>query len=239
MAQCYAIIPAAGSGSRLGDKIPKQYLNIMGKPLLWHVLNVFCRAPQIARVWVVLSPDDAFWSACQTLCQAFGDRLEVLRCGGASRAESVGNALAAVGDTILADDWALVHDAARPCLAPATLARLVATLANDAVGGLLATPLADTLKRGEASNGKVQVQKTLPRAGLWQAQTPQMFRYGLLKAALTAHSDVTDEAGAMEAAGFSPRLVESDVSNLKVTYPADLALAEWILRGREESRQTT
>ena len=234
MAQCYAIIPAAGSGFRLGAEIPKQYLNIMGKPLLWHVLNVFCRAPQIARVWVALSPNDEWWSEWQTLWDAFGDRLEVLHCGGSSRAESVRNALAAVGDTVHTDDWALVHDAARPCLAPATLARLVATLADDAVGGLLAAPLADTLKRGDATSGAAHVLETLPRAGLWQAQTPQMFRYGLLRAALTAHSEVTDEAGAMEAAGFSPRLVESDVSNLKVTYPADLQLAEWILRGMNE-----
>jgi 2-C-methyl-D-erythritol 4-phosphate cytidylyltransferase len=237
MAQCYAIIPAAGSGSRLGAEIPKQYLNIMGKPLLWHVLDVFCRAPQIARVWVVLSPDDAFWLEWQSLWQAFGERLKILFCGGASRAESVRNALSAVGGTVLPDDWVLVHDAARPCLAPATLERLVATLADDAVGGLLAAPLADTLKRGNVSQGAMHVLETLPRAGLWQAQTPQMFRYGLLHAALTAHSGVTDEAGAMEAAGFAPRLVESDMSNLKVTYPADLALAEWILRGREHERE--
>jgi 2-C-methyl-D-erythritol 4-phosphate cytidylyltransferase len=114
---------------------------------------------------------------------------------------------------------------------------LLATLAEDVVGGLLAAPLADTLKRGDATQGEVHVRETLPRAGLWQAQTPQMFRYGLLRAALTTHSEVTDEASAMEAAGFAPRLVESDMSNLKVTYPADLALAEWILRGRENERK--
>ncbi|MDR1888116.1 MAG: 2-C-methyl-D-erythritol 4-phosphate cytidylyltransferase [Zoogloeaceae bacterium] len=235
MAQCYAIIPAAGSGSRLGAELPKQYLNIMGRPLLWHVLNVFCHCPEIVRVWVALSPGDAYWSEWQTLWQTFGDRLGVLFCGGASRAKSVRNALAAVGDTVLPDDWVLVHDAARPCLSPAMLDHLVTTLAEDAVGGLLAAPLADTLKRGEAvrDGAGVQVRETLPRAGLWLAQTPQMFRYGLLRAALTTHDAVTDEAGAMEAAGFAPRLVDSDISNLKVTYPTDLALAEWILRGRE------
>lgn len=236
MTHCYAIIPAAGSGSRLGATIPKQYLNIMDRPLIWHVLNVFCRHPQIVRVWVVLSPGDEFWSEWQGLWQVLGDRMEVLYCGGASRAESVRNALNAVGETVLPDDWVLVHDAARPCLSPAMLDRLLATLAEDAVGGLLAAPLADTLKRGDVIQGDVHVRETLPRAGLWQAQTPQMFRYGLLRTALTAHSEVTDEASAMEAAGFAPRLVESDMSNLKVTYPADLALAEWILRGRENER---
>jgi 2-C-methyl-D-erythritol 4-phosphate cytidylyltransferase len=205
----------------------------MGRPLIWYALNVLCRHPQIVRVWVVLSPGDEFWSEWQTLWQALGDRLKILHCGGASRAESVRNALAAVSETLLPDDWALVHDAARPCLSSAMLDRLLATLARDAVGGLLAAPLADTLKRGDGASGEAHVRETLPRAGLWQAQTPQMFRYGVLRAALTAHSEVTDEAGAMEAAGFAPRLVESDMSNLKVTYPADLALAEWILRGRE------
>jgi 2-C-methyl-D-erythritol 4-phosphate cytidylyltransferase len=231
MAHCYAIIPAAGSGSRLGAAIPKQYLEIMGRPLIWHVLDVFCHHPKIVRVWVALSPDDEFWPEWQALWQAFDERLEILFCGGASRAESVRNALAAIGGALLPDDWVLVHDAARPCLSRALLDRLMATLAEDAVGGLLAVPLADTLKRGDVSGAAVHVRETLPRAGLWQAQTPQMFRYGLLRSALAAHGEVTDEAGAVEAAGFAPRLIESDMSNLKVTYPADLALAEWILRG--------
>jgi 2-C-methyl-D-erythritol 4-phosphate cytidylyltransferase len=237
MKHCYAIIPAAGSGSRLGAGIPKQYLCAMGRPLIWHALDVFCRHPDIARVWVVLAPDDAFWPGWQDLWQAFGARLDVLFCGGASRAESVRNALEAIDDVVLPEDWVLVHDAARPCLSHAQLNRLLETLATDAVGGLLAAPLADTLKReGRAIDG-VRVSETLPRAGLWQAQTPQMFRHGLLRAALAAHGEVTDEAGAMESAGFAPCLVESDASNLKVTYPADLALARWILRGRADEGQ--
>jgi 2-C-methyl-D-erythritol 4-phosphate cytidylyltransferase len=231
----HVILPAAGSGSRVGGARPKQYLPLLGQPLLAHALALFCRHPAITRVWLTLAEADAFWRQPeqQRLWQTFAPRLEILHCGGATRAQSVRNTLDALQDVVSPDDWILVHDAARPCLSRALLDRLLAALSDDPVGGLLAVPLADTLKQGATDAKKARrVQKTLPRQGLWQAQTPQMFRYGLLRAALAAHAEVTDEAGAMEAAGFAPLLVESDISNLKVTCPADFLLAEWILRGQ-------
>jgi 2-C-methyl-D-erythritol 4-phosphate cytidylyltransferase len=231
MAHHYAIVPAAGSGARFGAGTPKQYLPLLGRPLIWYSLAVLCRTPGIARVWVVLAPDDVHWARPEwcDLWRALGPKLEVLVCGGATRAASVANALAVAATAVAPDDWVLVHDAARPCLAPALLDRLLAELADDAVGGLLAVPLADTVKRADTGR---RVVETPPRDGLWLAQTPQMFRYGMLRAALAVHDAVTDEAGAIEAAGFRPRLVPGETSNLKVTYPADLGLAEWILRSR-------
>lgn len=231
MARYYAIVPAAGSGSRFGAETPKQYLPLLGQPLIWHTLDVLCRHPRIDRVWVVISPDDAWWQQAewQELWLALGPKLEVLACGGASRAESVANGLQAASTAIAEEDWVLVHDAARPCLSRTMLDRLMDELDDDPVGGLLAVPVADTLKRADA---RQVVLETLPRDDLWQAQTPQMFRYGGLQAALAQCQAVTDEAGAMEAAGHRPRLVKGEATNLKVTYPADLGLAEWILRGR-------
>lgn len=230
-ARFYAIVPAAGSGSRFGEETPKQYLTLLGRPMIWYSLAVLCAHPRIERVWVVISPQDEHWQNpdWRDLWLQLGPKLEIAACGGAHRAESVLNGLGAAATAIAPEDWVLVHDAARPCLSGAMLDRLIETLAEDAVGGLLAAPLADTLKRADDAN---RVAATIPRAGLWQAQTPQMFRYGLLLAALHDHPQVTDEAGAMEAAGFSPRLVEGAASNLKVTYPEDMFLATWILRGR-------
>lgn len=232
MDRYYAIVPAAGSGSRFGAETPKQYLPLLGQPLIWHTLAALCRHPRIDRVWVVISPDDAWWQQAewQGLWLALGPKLEVSACGGATRAESVANGLQAASTAIGDEDWVLVHDAARPCLSATMLDRLIAELADDPVGGLLAVPVADTLKRADANQ---VVLETLPRDGLWQAQTPQMFRYGTLQAALARCREVTDEAGAMEAAGYRPRLVKGEATNLKVTYPADLGLAEWILRGRK------
>ncbi|HJV93371.1 MAG TPA: 2-C-methyl-D-erythritol 4-phosphate cytidylyltransferase, partial [Azonexus sp.] len=180
------------------------------------------------RVWVVLSPDDPWWS--QYDWSELGAKLETVRCGGATRAESVGNGLRAAAMVAADDDWVLVHDAARPCLSAEMLAALFADLANDPVGGILAVPVADTLKRADPDR---RVAATEPRDGLWQAQTPQMFRYACLSEALEKCSAVTDEAGAIEALGLKPKLVASDTTNLKVTYPADLALAAMILRGRK------
>ena len=153
-----------------------------------------------------------------------------MRCGGETRAESVTNGLQAAAMAASDDDWVLVHDAARPCLSGEMLATLFADLADDPVGGLLAVPVADTLKRADAEQ---RVAATEPRDGLWQAQTPQMFRYGQLQKALKNCTQVTDEAGAIEALGLQPKLVRADATNLKVTYPADLALAALILRGRK------
>ena len=219
MARNFVLIPAAGSGSRMGSEYPKQYLPLLGKPLIHHTLSVFCTHPAIDRVFVVISQDDDTWPS--------GFSCEVLRCGGNTRAASVLNGLQAIDARD--DDWVLVHDAARPCLTHALLDRLFTEIRDDPVGGLLAVPVADTLKR-EGAPGRVG--HTEPRAGLWRAQTPQMFRYGLLRDALQAMGTdaPTDEAQAVEFLGHSPRLVLGDNHNLKVTYPEDLVMAELILK---------
>ncbi len=226
MSRHYAIVPAAGSGARFGSEVPKQYLELAGRPLIHYSLAALCRCERVDRVWVVLSPGDEWWGAYDW--SPLGQKLQAVFCGGATRAESVCNGLSAVSDVLTDDDWVLVHDAARPCLSQQMLAALCDELADDPVGGLLATPVADTLKRADVAQ---RVAATEPRDGLWQAQTPQMFRYGLLRAALNGNSGVTDEAGAIEAAGYKPRLVRADATNLKVTFPADLRLAELILQG--------
>ncbi|MHB1093031.1 2-C-methyl-D-erythritol 4-phosphate cytidylyltransferase [Thiobacillus sp.] len=233
----YALIPAAGSGSRMGGAalnqkqkaVPKQYLPLNSIPLIAHALSALAREPRISKLFVVLSLDDVWWDNYEW--QGWEDRIQVLRCGGATRAETVLNGLQAMAGVVAADDWVLVHDAARPCLPDELLAKLLDEVADDSVGGLLAVPVADTLKRAAAdtSNG-ARAEATVPRAGLWQAQTPQMFRHGALTEALrAAGSDMTDEASAIEQLGLQPRLVESDSRNLKVTYPQDLELAGLIL----------
>ncbi len=172
----------------------------------------------------MLSPDDENfkrydWSHCE-------GKLEPLYCGGLSRAESVSNGL--LVSELEADDWVLVHDAARPCLTQAHLNKLIAELREDSVGGILAVPVADTLKRADA---RQRIESTESREKLWQAQTPQMFRAGLLAQALLQCKNVTDEASAIEALGLQPKLVEGDSSNFKVTYPLDTKLAELLLKG--------
>src|SRR5574343_673162 len=198
MPRHYAIVPAAGSGSRFGGEKPKQYRDLLGRPLIYHTLAALTACPDIARVWVVLAPDDPWWP--QYDWSTLGPKLETVRCGGATRAESVNNGLQAAAMVAADDDWILVHDAARPCLSAAMLERLFVELADDPVGGILAVPVADTLKRADAEQ---RVAATEPRDGLWRAQTPQMFRYGKLCSALQNHRDVTDEAGAIEAAGLT------------------------------------
>ena len=220
-----ALVPAAGAGSRMRGDRPKQYLRLHGEPLIAHTLRALAREPRIASIVVVVSPDDAYWETYDW--SEWRDRLRVLRCGGDTRAQSVLNSLQALSAEIADDTWVLVHDAARPCLTNDALARLISTVEHDDVGGLLAVPVADTLKRA-GSDGRVAV--TEPRAGLWQAQTPQMFRYGLLKRALlAAGADITDDASAIEHLGLSPLLVEADSRNLKITHPRDLQLASLIL----------
>ena len=226
--QYFALVPAAGSGSRMGDMQSKQYLPLAGRPLIAHALETLCAVAQIKAVFVVLAPaDDEWqhhdWSAC-------GNKLIPLFCGGATRAETVVNSLRAMSYRVKADDWVLVHDAARPCITVAQIEALLHAVEGDPVGGILAQPVADTLKRAD-SEGRIAA--TVSRAGLWQAQTPQMFRHGMLLRALAQNADVTDEAGAIEALGHRPKLVAGDASNLKVTWPQDLQLAEWILKARK------
>lgn len=225
----FAIVPAAGSGSRMGSERPKQYLDLLGEPLLRHTLRVLCASPLIHEVVVVLSVGDQEWARHDW--SRLGPKLKPVFCGGASRADSVLNGIRTLSDRANSWDWVLVHDAARPCLASWHIENLVRELAHHEVGGLLAVPVADTLKRGDKQG---RVLETVPREGLWQAQTPQMFRYIMLRRALEGASDVTDEASALEAAGLQPQLVPGDRSNLKVTYPPDLHLASWILMNRGE-----
>ena len=219
-----ALVPAAGAGSRMQSDCPKQYLPLHGEPLIAHTLRALARESRIAQIVVVVSPEDAYWETYDW--SEWQGRLRVLRCGGETRAQSVLNGLNALAD--LSDDtWVLVHDAARPCLPREALSRLIDAVQHDAVGGLLAVPVADTLKRADVDG---RVDTTEPRAGLWQAQTPQMFRYGLLKRALLATGkEITDEASAIEQLSLSPLLVEADSRNLKITRPRDLQLASLIL----------
>ena len=225
MSDFHVLIPAAGAGSRMGATLPKQYLPLAGVPLIRHTLAVFAGCARIDSITLVLSPEDGYWQPADG--SSAGQRLHVERCGGDTRAASVLNGLLAMQGRVREDDWILVHDAARPCLSPSLLDHLLDTLHQDAVGGLLAIPLADTLKRADADR---RVAATEPRDQLWQAQTPQMFRYALLRRALEASGGgPTDEAQAVEALGCRPRLVAGELRNLKITYPHDLALAEAIL----------
>ncbi len=233
MVKFHVIIPAAGAGSRMGAEMPKQYLALLGKPIIEHTLAVFAANPRINSICLALSSGDTFWDAANI---NLNSKTQVLYCGGATRAATVLNALQALQGNINPDDWILVHDAVRPGLSAAMLASLLETLENDPVGGLLAIPLADTLKRAD---GEWRVISTEPRDGLWQAQTPQMFRYGLLTNALQHAGDApTDEAQAVEALGLMPKLVSGELRNLKITYPQDLALVEAMLAAdMKESRQ--
>ncbi len=223
----YALIPAAGSGSRMGMQTPKQYQPLAGKPLIHHAISRLCAHPAIKQVLVVLAAGDDFFKRYDWTM--FKEKLLPVYCGGATRAASVYNGLVAAHDIADADDWILVHDAARPCLDAASLSKLMEALTDDDAGGLLAIPVADTLKR---ANAQQQVIGTEPRDQLWQAQTPQMFRYRLLFEALRAAKPgtVTDEASAVEQFGFNPRLVMGSTRNIKVTYPEDIAVAESILK---------
>jgi 2-C-methyl-D-erythritol 4-phosphate cytidylyltransferase len=224
MAPFHVVIPAAGTGSRMNSAIPKQYLTLAGRPVIEHTLQVFAACPRIHSVIVALSPDDAYWKGFNI---SVGEKVSVLHCGGDSRAATVLNALHHLKPRVSADDWVLVHDAVRPGLSQETLTRLLDTLQDDPVGGILAVPLADTLKR---TDGSQRITCTEPRQNLWQAQTPQMFRYGLLQEALLASGNVpTDESQAVEALGLQPKLVSGEARNFKITYPQDLQLAEAIL----------
>ena len=222
----FALIPAAGVGARMAADAPKQYLPIGGKPMLRHTIDAFISSELITHTYVVVSPEDQYINTLGS-----SQRVSILRCGGATRLASVNNALRHLAeglgpDGIGLDDWVLVHDAARPGLNAALIEKLITTVGDDAVGGLLALPVVDTVKRAG------ELVATIPRDGLWLAQTPQMFRYRLLRDALAAATDasvITDDASAVEALGLSPMLVEGHPRNLKVTLPADIRIAEMYL----------
>jgi 2-C-methyl-D-erythritol 4-phosphate cytidylyltransferase len=235
---CHALIPAAGAGTRIqGDASveraarPKQYLLLAGKPMLWHAVKSVC-VPPIENVFVVLAPGDKEFARHDW--QAFAGRIEPLYCGGATRRDTVHNGLVAAMAAVEPDDWILVHDAARPCLPARDLANLVAEVQGDAIGGILALPVADSVKTaGKDEAGALRIAGSLDRSQLWLAQTPQMFRCGLLLQALRdAKAAVTDEAGAVEQLGLQPRLVAGSRENIKVTFPEDLKIAEAILERR-------
>lgn len=227
-------MPAAGSGRRFGGDTPKQYLPLAGARVIEHAMAPFLADAACAGIIVAVDPADQTFD---TLAVARDTRVRRVP-GGARRCDSVRQALAAVpgGD----DEWVLVHDAARPCIAAADVRRLLAEVVTDAAGGLLAVPMADTLKRSvpaAAGDGPVRVADTAAREGLWRALTPQMFRAGVLRAALdaarAAGREPTDEAQAVEWQGLSPRLVAGDPGNIKITSPPDLALADaWLARER-------
>lgn len=227
-ARCFALVPCAGVGQRAGVGLPKQYAMLGTQTVVAHTLQALQAVPELAATLVVLAPQDTRF---ETSAPSFvGAAAWAERCGGASRAASVAAGVMALRRRgAQGSDWVLVHDAARCLLRPAWVQRLMAACQDDAVGGLLALPLADTLKGAE--HGRAVA--TLARANKWLAQTPQMFRLGLLQRALAAAGDaVTDEASAVEALGLHPLLVEGDAENLKLTWPADFALALRLLETR-------
>ena len=223
----WALVPCAGSGTRAGTVLPKQYRQIAGQTLIAHTLDALLAVARIVRILVVIAPDDAFLAAAALPPAA---RWSSVGCGGATRAQSVANGLAALQQQGAANaDWVLVHDAARCLVQPAWIDRLIDACLPDAVGGLLAHPVPDTLKMGAQG----RVVETADRSHQWLAQTPQMFRIGMLRQALlAAGAQVTDESSAMEAIGHSPLLVRGSALNFKVTHPEDFVLAQALLAGR-------
>ncbi|MBC7454952.1 MAG: 2-C-methyl-D-erythritol 4-phosphate cytidylyltransferase [Massilia sp.] len=224
----FALIPAAGIGARVAAGAPKQYLALAGKPMLRHALDAFLSSERISHTFVVVSAGD---DAIDAVVPAHG--VSVLRCGGATRMESILNGLQAMAGAVREDDWVLVHDAARPGLNRTLIEKLINEVGAHAVGGLLALPVVDTVKRAGTSAGAAAATVvTISRDGLWLAQTPQMFRYTLLRDALAAATDaaaITDDASAIEALGHTPMLVEGHPRNLKVTLPQDIRIAEMYL----------
>ena len=224
----FALVPCAGVGARAGTDGPKQYATLAGQAVVAHTLDALLAVPALAATLVVLAPDDTQFESHAP--RFHGPRAWLARCGGATRAASVAAGLLALRERGASDDdWVLVHDAARCLLQPAWVQRLIDACQDDAVGGLLALPLADTLK--VAALGRVDC--TLERDCKWLAQTPQMFRLGLLqRALLQAGEGVTDESSAIEALGLRPLLVAGEFENLKLTWPADFALAARLLETR-------
>ncbi|WP_395702578.1 2-C-methyl-D-erythritol 4-phosphate cytidylyltransferase [Aquabacterium sp.] len=229
--RCFALVPCAGVGLRAGAGGPKQYALLGGRPLVAHTLAALAGVSELSATLVVLAPEDTQFEAA---VPGFGsaDSQWTARIGGETRAQTVANGL----DELLArgaqpHDWVLVHDAARCLLRPAWVRRLIEACADDEVGGLLALPLADTLKQARLGRSAA----TLDRSDKWAAQTPQMFRLGLLRPALAAGgSGITDEASAVEALGHAPKLVPGEAENFKITWPGDFALAERLLASRDE-----
>jgi len=225
-AAIWALIPCAGTGSRAGAAQPKQYRRLAGRALVLHTLAAFMQVARVRQTLVLLAPGDRHFATLDTASMPCSSA----HCGAASRAGTVANGLAVLrAQGARVDDWVLVHDAARCLITPALIDRLIDACLDDAVGGLLAVPVADTIKMAQGE----RVASTLDRSHCWLAQTPQMFRVGALQRALLQAGDaVTDEASAIESLGLAPRLVPGDPGNFKVTVAQDFALAQAILLAR-------
>lgn len=225
----WAVVPAAGIGTRMGGEIPKQYLPLLGRPIIEHTLARLCNHPRISGVVVVLAADDRWWPEIPMKYS----RPLLVAAGGEERRDSVLSGLDRLSERASGEDWVMVHDAVRPCLRDEDIDRLMNELWADEVGGLLAIPARDTMKRAGGNN---RVRETVSRESLWQAQTPQMFRLRALREAIQLtvdeDRDVTDEAQAMELAGARPRLVQGHEDNIKITRREDLELAEMFLMRR-------
>ena len=230
----WVVIPAAGVGRRMKSSTPKQYLLLNEKPVLEHTLNVFLNNDAISEIVVAVSKEDEYWPTLSLTNNKPVRKAE----GGKERSDSVLNGLRFLEGMANDNDWVLVHDAARPCLRQQDLNLLIESLAKHSVGGILAVPVRDTMKRASANSNLIE--KTIDRENLWHALTPQMFRYKMLKdALLTAqenNQEITDEASAIELAGFQPELVEGHADNLKITRPEDLELAAFFLRQAESNK---
>lgn len=226
----WVIIPAAGVGRRMGSDTPKQYLLLNDKPVIEHTLNVFDTHDSISEIVISISKEDEYW---QTVNSKLSKPLHKVD-GGKERCDSVLNGLIYLQSKAAKDDWVLVHDAARPCLRKEDLTLLLETLQNHDVGGILAVPVRDTMKKSVDKENANLIKETIDRENLWHALTPQMFRFGMLfdalVSALNNNEVVTDEASAMEIAGYQPVLVEGHSDNLKITRPEDLSLAAFFLR---------
>ena len=227
----WAVIPAAGTGKRMDSAIPKQYLPLHGKTVLEHTLRHIIGHPSIAAVGIVIATDDQYWPG---LASGFAEQSLIVVHGGAERCNSVMNGLRALSGHAAPQDWVLVHDAARPCVRREDIDRLMESLKDHPVGGLLGIPVTDTMK---STDGQGNIIKTVQREGLWRALTPQMFRYEMLLQALQSIIDrgvlVTDESEAMETSGNSPQMVEGHADNIKITRPQDLSFAEMYLQQQE------
>ena len=231
----WALIPAAGSGTRFGGGVPKQYLNLAGKTVIEHSIERIAAVPDILGMVIVLAPGDTLF---KKLCSVSLDDAKVsYAIGGNDRASSVLNGLHSLSGLALEEDWVLVHDSVRPCVRINDIMNLISSVPDDSVGGLLGSPVTDTLKYVEQGE---RVTSTLDRSGLWGALTPQLFRYGRLRYAMESSDKggFTDESSALEALGYQPIVVMGSSDNLKITNKDDLALANEILRAQEKEPQS-
>ena len=224
MTKFHIIIPAAGSGTRMGLSQPKQYLLIHTQTLIERVVRVFDNISLVHSIHIALHSNDEIW---KTLNLSFSSKVNTHYCGGGSRAETVLNTLKIIKDHVDPNDWILVHDAARPGIEKKDVEHLIYALKNDSVGGLLAYPLADTIKKSDEED---RVVESPSRKHLWQAQTPQMYRYKMLSDALEKFDGTpTDESQAIERLGEKPKLIKGNFKNFKVTYPEDLNILEQLI----------